>query len=313
MTDDIKQVVAGHDDEGTRLDVWLTEALQDDDVEVSRNQVQTLLQDGVISGPRARLKPSDKVQAGELYTIMLPAERPFEIAAEDIAVDRVYDDEHVVVVNKPRGLVVHPGAGNLSGTLVNALVGQGMRLSQLGGAMRPGVVHRIDKDTSGLLVLAKTDLAYHRLSEQFREHSITRLYKAIVHGNLEHDTGLIDAPIGRDPQNRQRMAVRESGKPAISHFRVLQRFGKYTYLELRLETGRTHQIRVHMAYIGFPLAGDPVYGPRHTLPIEGQALHAATLGFIHPSTGESLQFTADLPEDMERLLRILASTDSSGT
>ena len=313
MTDDIKQVVAGHDDEGTRLDVWLTEALQDDDVEVSRNQVQTLLQDGFISGPRARRKPSDKVQAGELYTIMLPAERPFEIAAEDIAVDRVYDDEHVVVVNKPRGLVVHPGAGNLSGTLVNALVGQGMRLSQLGGAMRPGVVHRIDKDTSGLLVLAKTDLAYHRLSEQFREHSITRLYKTIVHGNLEHDTGLIDAPIGRDPQNRQRMAVRESGKPAISHFRVLQRFGKYTYLELRLETGRTHQIRVHMAYIGFPLAGDPVYGPRHTLPIEGQALHAATLGFIHPSTGESLQFTADLPEDMERLLRILASTDSSGT
>ncbi|QSO49485.1 RluA family pseudouridine synthase [Alicyclobacillus mengziensis] len=313
MTEDKKQIVTVQDDDGTRLDVWLTEALQDDDVEISRSQVQTLLQNGFVTGPRDRVKASDKVVPGEVYTVVLPEPEPFEVAAEDIPVDIVYEDEHVVVVNKPRGLVVHPGAGNLTGTLVNGLVGKGIRLSRLGGAMRPGVVHRIDKDTSGLLVLAKTDLAYHRLSEQFREHSITRLYRAIVHGNLQHDTGIIDAPIGRDPQNRQRMAVREAGKSAVSHFRVLERFGKYTYLELRLETGRTHQIRVHMAYIGFPLAGDPVYGPRHTLPIKGQALHAATLGFAHPDTAESLFFTIEVPEDMRRLLGLLEAAGNFGT
>lgn len=311
---ELKQVVPGQDDEGTRLDVWLTEALEDIDVDLSRSQVQSLIKSAAVTTTeRGRVKASDKVIAGETYTVQLPEPETFEVLGQsDIPVNVVYEDDHVIVVNKSRGIVVHPGAGNLTGTLVNGLIGSGVHLSTLGGPMRPGVVHRIDKDTSGLLVLAKTDLAYHRLSEQFREHSVTRLYRAIVHGNVQHEVGTIDAPIGRDPQNRQRMAIREGGKPAISHFRVLERFHKYTYLELRLETGRTHQIRVHMAYIGFPLAGDPVYGHRHTLPIDGQALHAATLGFIHPITASRLEFEAPMPDDMARLLKILEATGGPG-
>ncbi|KPV45330.1 RluA family pseudouridine synthase [Alicyclobacillus ferrooxydans] len=313
MTEQFKDVVVPLDDEGTRLDVWLTEALQDEDADLSRSQVQALIQAGAVTTSRTRVKASDRVFAGEAYHVVLPEPEPMEIVGELMPIDVVFEDEAVVVVNKPRGLVVHPGAGHLKGTLVQGLVGRGTTLSHLGGSFRPGVVHRIDKDTSGLLVLAKTDAAYHALAEQFKAHSVDREYRAIVHGNLEHDAGTIDAPIGRDPQNRQRMAVREAGKPAVTHFRVVERFTDYTYLELRLETGRTHQIRVHMAYIGFPLAGDPVYGPRHTLAISGQALHAATLGFDHPLTGQRLLFTADLPDDMQRVLgelEFLKSADS---
>ncbi|MCL6548907.1 MAG: RluA family pseudouridine synthase, partial [Alicyclobacillus sp.] len=273
-------------DEGQRIDKWLTEALQELDYDVSRTQVQGWLEQGLVRGPRPRIRPSDPVTAGESYEIDVPAPEPVALVAEDIPVNVVYEDPDVVVVDKPRGLVVHPAVGHARGTLVNALIGRGTALSTLGGGLRPGVVHRIDKDTSGLLVLAKTDGAYHSLAEQLRMHSMERVYLGIAHGQFPHDTGTIDAPIGRDDRNRQRMSVRKGGKPAVTHFQVLERFADYTYLQLRLETGRTHQIRVHLAYIGHPLAGDPLYGRRHTLPIEGQALHAAVLGFVHPTSGQ---------------------------
>ncbi|MCL6453050.1 MAG: RluA family pseudouridine synthase [Alicyclobacillus sp.] len=298
-------VEAGADDEGLRLDLWLTQALEDEGFDVSRSQVQSWLRDGRVSGPRLAVKASDKVVSGEVYVVCVPEPEPVVMEPESMDLDIVYEDADVIVVNKARGVVVHPGAGHHRGTLVAGLLGRGVPLSPLGGGVRPGVVHRIDKDTSGLLVFAKTDLAYHKLAEQLRLHTMTRQYRAIVHGALAHDHGTVDAPIGRDPNHRQRMAVRPSGKPAVTHFRVLHRFPAYSDLELRLETGRTHQIRVHMAYIGHPLAGDPVYGPRHTLPIDGQALHAATLGFVHPRSGETLTFEAPLPDDMVALLHQL--------
>lgn len=290
------------EDAGKRLDKWLTEALLELDYEVSRSQIQEWIQAKYIIGPKNKVKASDVLTEAQEYHIQVPAPEPVEILPDDVAFDIVYEDEHVVVVNKPRGLVVHPAAGHPRGTLINGLVHRGVKLSQLGGEMRPGVVHRIDKDTSGLLMLAKSDLAYHKLASQLKEHTVLRHYQAIVHGKLTHDTGIIDAPIGRDVKNRQRMAVVDDGKHAVTHFHVKERFTDYTHVELRLETGRTHQIRVHMSYIGHPLAGDPVYGRRHTLQIHGQALHAMTLGFHHPQTSELLTFTAELPVDMETLL-----------
>jgi 23S rRNA pseudouridine1911/1915/1917 synthase len=292
---------------GLRLDKWLTERLQDLDYDLSRNQVQNWISDGLIQSTRKRIKASDLVTEGETYEVLIPVPEPPQILPDDIPISLVYEDDDLVVVDKPRGLVVHPAAGHPRGTLLNALVAKSVRLSSLGGDLRPGVVHRIDKDTSGLLVLAKSDLAYYSLSEQLREHSMDRVYLAIVHGDVSHDIGVIDAPIGRDPKNRQRMAVVEDGKPSVTHFRVIERFGKYTYVELKLETGRTHQIRVHMAYIGHPLAGDPLYGKRQTLEIHGQALHAMTLGFTHPRTGERLSFQSPLPQDMTTLLDLLRS------
>ncbi|MBX6352206.1 MAG: RluA family pseudouridine synthase [Thermoflavifilum sp.] len=288
---------------GQRLDRWLTDALQELDYPVSRSQVQRWIDEGYITGPRPRLKASDPVEPGEWYEVTVPAPEPVKLAAEQIPLDIVYEDDDVVVVNKPRGMVVHPGAGHDRGTVINALLGRGTPLSALGGTWRPGVVHRIDKDTSGLVMFAKTDAAYHALTAQLHEHSVERVYEAIAHGVMTHDVGTIDAPVGRDPRHRQRMAVTASGKRAVTHFRVVERFAAYTHVELRLETGRTHQIRLHLAYIGHPLAGDPVYGRRHTLPIEGQALHAGVLGFTHPRGGERLRFEAPLPEDMAGLLQ----------
>lgn len=287
---------------GTRLDRWLADRLDEADFEVSRSQIQAWIKGGFVIGPNPRIKASDLVQSGDTYRVNVPGREPITIAADDIAIDIVYEDGDVIVVNKPRGLVVHPAAGHERGTLINALVHRGVSLSPLGGGLRPGVVHRIDKDTSGLVMFAKTDLAYHRLAEQLREHTVRREYVAIVHGVIGHSEGTIEAPIGRDPKNRQRMAVVESGKPAVTHFHVTERFPAYTVVACGLETGRTHQIRVHFAYIGHPLAGDPLYGRRHTLPIDGQALHARTLGFDHPKTGAPLEFVSPLPDDMERLL-----------
>lgn len=293
------------ENDGQRIDAWLARALQEVGVDASRSQVKSWLASGRVGGKQTPPKASDKVAAGETYEVLEPESESAEILPEKMDLFVVHEDDDVVVVDKPRGLVVHPGAGHRTGTLINGLVGRGVRLSALGGELRPGVVHRIDKDTSGLLMLAKTDLGYHGLSEQLRAHTVERLYRAIVHGEIQHGEGTIDAPIARDPQNRQRMMVREKGKHAVTHFRVLERYRDFTYLELKLETGRTHQIRVHMTYIGFPLAGDPVYGPRHTLPISGQALHAARLGFVHPRTGRELQFESDMPEDMTRLFGMM--------
>jgi 23S rRNA pseudouridine1911/1915/1917 synthase len=227
---------------------------------------------------------------------------------EAIPLDIVYEDADVVVINKPRGMVVHPAAGHPSGTVVNALLHHCRDLSGINGVMRPGIVHRIDKDTSGLLMAAKNDFAHLSLAAQLKDHTVIRRYRAIVYGDIPHDRGTIDAPLGRAPHDRKLFTVTDKGgKHAVTHFSVLERFGDYTFVELQLETGRTHQIRVHMKYIGYPLVGDPVYGGRsgRTLGMTGQALHAGTLGFVHPRTGKQLEFSVPLPDDMKQVLHIL--------
>lgn len=228
-----------------------------------------------------------------------------DIEPEDLHLDIYYEDADVLVVNKPKGMVVHPSNGHFTGTLVNGLMYHCKDLSGINGVLRPGIVHRIDKDTSGLLMVAKNDYAHEKLAAQLGEKTVTRKYFALVHGNIPHEAGTIDAPIGRDPADRQRMAVVDNGKDAVTHFRVLERFDRFTFIECRLETGRTHQIRVHMKYIGHPLAGDPKYGPKKTIDFGGQALHAGVLGFRHPRTGETLTFEAPLPDDFAHLLNTL--------
>lgn len=302
MNEFVLDYVVEPGEEGIRLDRWLTDRLLEEDMDVSRNQVQNWIEEGyVLRGDQKRVKASELVETGLQLHLSIPSPAPIEILPDDIPLHIVYEDQHVVVVNKPRGLVVHPASGHPRGTLVNGLLHRGTHLSTLGGEMRPGVVHRIDKDTSGLVMLAKSDLAYHRLSEQLKKHTVLREYVAIVHGRLAHDEGSIDAPVGRDPRNRQRMAVVENGKEAVTHFYVEERFATYSLVRCRLETGRTHQIRVHFAYIEHPLAGDPLYGRRHTLDIQGQALHAELLGFQHPESGQMLSFKAPLPKDMSIL------------
>lgn len=295
-------------DAGERLDKWLTERLQEDDIDISRNIVQQWVKGGnVARNPTGKIKPSDVIEEDQSYHVEVPSEEPFEIEADDVPIVIAHEDEDVVVVDKPRGLVVHPGAGHPRGTVINGLVARGITLSQLGGEMRPGVVHRIDKDTSGLVMFAKTDSAYYALTEQLRLHTVERQYVAIVHGTMEHQSGTIDMPIARDPQDRQKMKATLDGKRAVTHFQVIEQFANYAWVECRLETGRTHQIRVHFAQIGHPLAGDHVYGRRHTLPIDGQALHAMTLGFVHPSTGRDIRLTSELPADMADLVAHLQS------
>jgi len=256
------------------------------------------------------VKPNAKVAAGDEIVVRIPEPEPVEALPEDIPLDVVYEDSDVIVINKPRGMVVHPAVGHSSGTVVNALLYHCRDLSGINGMMRPGIVHRIDKDTSGLLMAAKNDLAHASLAEQLKAHSVIRRYTALVYGKVPHDKGTIDAPIGRDKNDRKMFAVTDrNSKHAVTHFTVTERFEDYTVVELRLETGRTHQIRVHMKYIGHPIVGDPMYGGRagRTLGMEGQALHAGVLGFVHPRTGETLEFSAPLPRDMEDALHILRS------
>lgn len=250
-------------------------------------------------------KESYRVKPGENVEIDIPEVVESDILPENIALDIIYEDRDVLVVNKPRGMVVHPAPGHTSGTLVNALLHHCKHdLSGIGGVARPGIVHRIDKDTSGLLMVAKNDFTHHSLAEQLKEHSITRVYLAVVHGVIPHERGLIDAPIGRDPRERKRMAVEHrNGKPAITHFTVQERFAKATLIECKLETGRTHQIRVHMKSIGYPLIGDLLYGPaKDKYGFGGQALHAQKLGFTHPRTGERIELQADAPKAFDQLL-----------
>ncbi len=264
----------------------------------SRAYVQQLIADGCVTVDGLTVRASAKLRAGQEICVTVPEPEPIDVVPEDIPLDIRFEDGDLLVVNKPRGMVVHPAPGHTRGTLVGALLGHMGGLSSIGGALRPGIVHRIDKDTSGLLVVAKTDLAHVSLSEQLREHSVTRVYEAIVHGKIGPDRGLVDAPIGRDPRRRQQMAVVApgSGRPAVTHFKVLERLLNFSYVELRLETGRTHQIRVHMAYIGHPVAGDPLYATRDPLQLSGQALHARTLGFTHPRTFERLTFHSAPPD-----------------
>lgn len=287
-------------DEGQRIDKWTADQLPGE----SRSRIQQLIREGYVLVNGKSVKPNYRIKTGDQIMVRLPEPEPMHVDPENLHLDIVYEDDAVVVVNKPRGMVVHPAPGHLSGTLVNGLLYHCRGgLSGINGVLRPGIVHRIDKDTSGLLMVAKTDLAHRSLARQLEDKTTRRLYLAIVHGVLPEDKGTIDAPIGRDDQDRKKMAVTgQNSKRAITHFEVLERFPKYTYVACKLETGRTHQIRVHMAYIGHPLAGDPKYGPRKTLPIEGQALHAAELGFSHPVTGRFMLFKADPPEDFLRLL-----------
>ncbi len=275
------------------------------DSEWSRTQVQQWIKEGLVLVNEKPIKTNYKCNIEDHIEISIPDPEALDVIPEEMDLDIYFEDSDVIVVNKPKGMVVHPAAGHATGTLVNGLMAHCKDLSGINGVLRPGIVHRIDKDTSGLLMVAKNDKAHEHLVNQLVEKTVTRKYKALVHGNIGHDYGTIDAPIGRDPKDRQSMTVVENGKHAVTHFQVLERFKDYTFVECRLETGRTHQIRVHMKYIGFPLVGDPKYGPRKTLEINGQALHAAILGFTHPRTEEYLEFEAPLPKEYEELLEKL--------
>ena len=284
-----------------RIDKVLSQELAD----YSRSQIQQWLKDERVMVNGTTVKANYKVKAGDQVTIAVPEPTVLELTPENIPLEIVYEDEDVAVVNKPQGMVVHPSAGHPNGTLVNALLFHMQNLSSINDVIRPGIVHRIDKDTSGLLMIAKNDFAHESLAKQLKEKTSLRKYVALVHGVIPHEKGVIDAPIGRSKTDRKMQAVIEEGKPAVTHFQVLERFADFTLVELQLETGRTHQIRVHMNYIGYPLAGDPVYGPKKTLPGKGQFLHAQVLGFEHPRTGEFLTFTAPLPEVFQKTLEKL--------
>ncbi|GKV55658.1 pseudouridine synthase [Sporosarcina sp. NCCP-2222] len=284
--------------EGNRID----KALSLYNPDWSRTQIQQWVKDGAVLVNDMTVKPNMKVKQGDVVTVTEPEPEELDIVSEDLNLEIVYEDSDVLVVNKPRGMVVHPAPGHLSGTLVNGLMHHCTDLSGINGVLRPGIVHRIDKDTSGLLMVAKNDKAHVSLVNQLVAKTVTRVYTALVHGHIPHDNGTIDAPIGRDPRDRQSMTVVDHGKHAVTHFKVLERFGDFTLVECRLETGRTHQIRVHMKYIGYPLAGDPKYGPKKTINFDGQVLHAGIIGFDHPSTGEYMEFSKPLPEDFQQLL-----------
>ncbi|MBM7644290.1 23S rRNA pseudouridine1911/1915/1917 synthase [Scopulibacillus daqui] len=287
-------------DQHVRIDKWVHEQFPD----LSRTRIQEMIKDGLITVNDQAVKPNYKINGGDRIKVEINEPEPLSVEPENIPLDIVYEDQDLLVVNKPRGMVVHPAPGHYAGTLVNGLLYHCRDLSGINGVLRPGIVHRIDKDTSGLLVVAKNDQAHRSLAEQLKEKTTHRIYKAIVHGVLSHQEGTIDAPIGRDEKDRKKMAVtRKNSKEAVTHFFVEERFRQYTFVKCELETGRTHQIRVHMAYIGHPVAGDPKYGPKKTLSINGQALHAAELGFIHPSTGERMIFKAPIPADMENELK----------
>jgi 23S rRNA pseudouridine1911/1915/1917 synthase len=286
---------------GERLDKVLSIVNE----EWSRSQVQLWMQDGNVVVNGQKVKSSYKCSVGDVIEINIPDPEELDVVPEPMDLEIFYEDSDVLVVNKPKGMVVHPAPGHATGTLVNGLMAHCNDLSGINGVLRPGIVHRIDKDTSGLLMVAKNDLAHESLVNQLVAKTVTRKYRAIVHGIIPHDYGTVDAPLARDTKDRQSMTVVDNGKHAVTHFQVLERFKDFTLVECQLETGRTHQIRVHMKYIGFPLAGDPKYGPRKTLDIGGQALHAGVLGFNHPRTNEYLEFEAPLPEYFVELLESL--------
>lgn len=291
--------IVAENDGGVRLDKFLSENIPD----LSRSAITKLIEDGMVTVGEKAVKKNYKTAVGDAVSVLIDDPQPVDIAPENIPLDIVYEDADLLVVNKPKGMVVHPAPGNYSGTLVNALMYHcGEELSGINGELRPGIVHRIDKNTSGLLAVAKSDIAHAGLSEQIKEHSFTREYLAICYGNLKEDERTVDAPIGRHKLDRKRMCVTQlNSKPAVTHIRVLERYGGFTYVKCILETGRTHQIRVHMAHIGHPLAGDDVYGPSKVITeLHGQCLHAYKLGFIHPVSGEYLEFTADPPESFVR-------------
>lgn len=292
-------------EEKGRIDKVLNERLTD----YSRSQIQQWIKEQHVSIDGKVIKANYKVSAGDHVLIEIPVPETLDLVPENMNLEIVYEDEDVVVVNKPQGMVVHPSAGHPNGTLVNGLLYQIKNLSTINDVVRPGIVHRIDKDTSGLLMVAKNDRAHESLAQQLKDKTSLRKYVALVHGEIPHEKGRIEAPIGRSKVNRKMQAVIEGGKSAVTHFEVLKRFEGYTLIELQLETGRTHQIRVHMNYIGYPVSGDPLYGPKKTLKGNGQFLHAKLLGFEHPTTGENMVFEAPLPEIFKKTLKQLQEKD----
>lgn len=295
----LETVTAEAEDAGTRADVFLAAKLG-----VSRSNMQKLLEDGRVKRGEKIIKANYKVRAGEMFVVDIPEPQPIEAVPENIPLDIIYEDDDVVVLNKARGMVVHPAPGNYTGTLVNALLYHCSNLSGINSAIRPGIVHRLDKDTSGIMIVAKNDAAHISLSQQIQSKTAVRTYLAVVRGNIKTDSGTIETQIARDKTDRKKMAVvKEGGRDAITDYEVLERFGKYTLVRCKLRTGRTHQIRVHMEYLGYPLVGDPKYSPMKTpFGIKGQALHSHTLEFTHPRTGERMKFEAPLPEDMHKII-----------
>ena len=296
-----KYVFTVDSDESIRIDKYLSEQISDR----SRSFISSLIKEGKVTANGKVVSKSYILKDNDIVSAEVPEAVEYTAEAEDIPIDVVYEDEHLIVVNKPKGMVVHPAAGNYSGTLVNALMfhckGQ---LSGINGVLRPGIVHRIDKNTSGLLVVAKTDVAHRGLAEQLKEHSVKREYRAVAYGRFRESQGRVDQPIGRDKNDRKKMTVTQyNSKNAVTNYDVLEELNGFTYIKCVLETGRTHQIRVHMAYLGHPLAGDDVYGPKKVITnLYGQCLHAKTLGFIHPVTGEYMEFDSELPEYFEVFL-----------
>ncbi len=293
-----ERIIITENEAGMRADVALAALL-----EITRSNMQRLLEEGrAVKGGKV-LKSNYKVKLGDEIIVELPEPQPLDVQPENIPLDIIYEDEDVVVVNKARGMVVHPAAGNYTGTLVNALLYHCHNLSGINGVIRPGIVHRLDKDTSGIMICAKNDAAHLSLSEQIQNKTAQRTYLAVVRGNIKNDSGTIETQIARDKNDRKKMAVvTEGGRQAITEYEVMERFGKYTIVKCRLKTGRTHQIRVHMEYLGYPLVGDPKYSPMKTpFSINGQALHSLTLSFVHPRTHEQMSFEAPLPEDMKKI------------
>lgn len=308
MASNIWTIIVENDDDfkdTVRVDAFLSSKLKD----MSRSQIQKLIEEKNITVNDKIIKSNYKIKSGDKIFVSIPEPKELEIAAEDIDIEIIYEDDDLAVINKPQGMVVHPAAGNYSGTLVNALLKRCSNLSGINGIIRPGIVHRIDKDTSGVLVIAKNDIAHRSLAEQIKEHSVKRIYIALVEGIMKNDNGTVDKPIGRHHVERKKMAIVQNGRNAVTHYSVIERFRNNTLIEARLETGRTHQIRVHMSYIGHPLVGDPVYGfKKQKFKLAGQALHAKVLGFIHPRTNEYIEFMSPLPEYFENLLKLLRKT-----
>ena len=294
-------------DQTGRIDKVLTTL----EPEITRSQLKNLINDGHVTVNGQAVKPKYKVQAGDKISLVKPEPQSLELTPENIPLDIVYEDDDVIVVNKPQGMVVHPAPGHPDHTLVNALLYHSP-LSTINGTFRPGIVHRIDKDTSGLLMVAKNDLAHQSLAEQLRNKTNKREYLALVYGQIKEDEGTIDAPLGRNPQDRKKQAVVKGGRHAVTHFKVMKRYDNFTLVKCILETGRTHQIRVHMKYIGHPLVGDPLYGPRKVIGKNGQFLHAALLGFKHPRTGKEMVFEAPLPENFQKMLDKLDKQQHKG-
>lgn len=300
---EIKSFIVSAEEDGERIDKLLSSKLEN----FSRSNAARLIESGEVLLDAESCDKKTKVKLGQEITVQIPEPSPTEIIPQNLPLDIVYEDDDLLVVNKAKGMVVHPAPGHYDGTLVNALMFHCKgSLSGINGEIRPGILHRIDKDTSGLLVVAKNDRSHIFLAEQIKEHSFKREYEAVIQGHLKSASGTISAPIGRSKANRLKMAVTtENSKQAVTHYSVIEEFGGYTHLRLRLETGRTHQIRVHMCYIGHPVAGDALYGAKSVPAFEGQCLHAKTLGFIHPASNEYMEFTSELPEYFENFLRKL--------